>query len=382
MAKKRANGEGTIRKRANGTWEARYCVEENGETVRRSVYGKTQAEVRKKLTEVGSEIDRGDYIKPDKITLAEWFDTWQADYLSNVKPSTKAQYDYQARIHIKPKLGNLPLQSLTTPALQKFYNQCKETLSPKSIKNLHGVLHKCLSQAVVAGYIRNNPADNCVLPRIEKREMKTVPASKMKDFMEAVRGDPFENLYLVDMFTGMRQGEIIGLTWDNVDFEKNIIKIDKQFRKDHGLSGSQYAFSPTKTGQKRVLKPADIVFDCLRNERSRQLQNKLKNSSKFNNENNLVFTNELGGHLTGVSVYNHLKIILKRIGLSDIRFHDLRHSYATISIQNGDDLKTVSENLGHSTISTTADIYLHVTEEMKKASADRMNDFIKKVSGD
>lgn len=379
---KRANGEGNIRKRATGGWEGRYSVTENGKTVRRSVYGKTQAEVRKKMNEITNTIDNGVYIKPEKITVGEWFDIWHKEYLSDVTDSTKSQYEYQGRVHIKPRIGNLPLQSVTSPVLQRFYNQCGEKLSPKSVKNLHGVLHECLSQAVLSGYIKSNPADNCVLPRIEKREMQTIPATKIKEFREAIHNDPFENLYIVDVFTGMRQGEIIGLTWDCVDFEKGIIKVDKQFRKDHGLAGSQYGFFSTKTGKKRVLKPADIVMDSLRSEWKKELANKLKNGPAFNNADNLVFTNELGEHLAGVTVYNHLKVILKKIGLEGVRFHDLRHTYATLSIQNGDDLKTVSENLGHSTISTTADIYLHVTEEMKKASADRMNDFIRKVSGD
>lgn len=179
----------------------------------------------------------------------------------------------------------------------------------------------------------------------------------------------------MDLFTGIRQGEIIGLSWDCVDFERGVINVVKQLRKDH-RGGSTYEFSSLKNGKTRVITPAPVVFDVLRKVKRQQEEWAKCAGDSFNNRHNLVFTNEIGSHLTSVTVYNHLKAILKRIGLENTRFHDLRHTYATISLQNGDDIKTVSDNLGHATVAFTLDVYGHVTDQMRKASAERMQTFI------
>ena len=167
----------------------------------------------------------------------------------------------------------------------------------------------------------------------------------------------------------------MGLTWDCVDFRKGIIRIEKQLRKNHS-SGSKYELSSLKNGKTRTITAAPIVFDILKKVRAEQSSWKLRAGEAFNNELNLVFTNELGQHLCSVTVYEHLKKIMESIGLSHVRFHDLRHTFAAISLQNGDDIKTVSENLGHSTVAFTLDVYGHVTDKMKKDSADRMQAYI------
>lgn len=179
----------------------------------------------------------------------------------------------------------------------------------------------------------------------------------------------------MDLFTGLRQGEIIGLTWDCVDFEKGVICVEKQLRKDH-RGGSKYEFSSLKNGKTRVVTPAPIVFSVLRKVKARQEKWAEQAGDSYYNQYNLVFTNEIGSHLNSVTVYNHLKAVLKRIGLETISFHDLRHTFTTISLQNGDDIKTVSDNLGHATVAFTLDVYGHVTDQMSKASANRMQAFI------
>ena len=267
--RKAANGAGNIRKRSNGTWEARFSVKENGKTVRRSVYGRTQTEVRKKLFEITHDIDNGQYIKPEKATVSDWFDIWLSEYVKNVKQSTKNQYEYLGRIYIKPHLGIYRLQTLTAPMLQKFYNDCGEKLSPKSLKNLHGVLHRCFNQAILVGYIKNNPCNACVLPKVQKHEMHVLENENISAFIKAMHGDEFENLFFIDLGTGMRQGEIIGLTWDCVDFEKGTVRVEKQLRKDHGPAGQEYTFSTPKNGRFRLLKPAAMIMDALKKERAK-----------------------------------------------------------------------------------------------------------------
>lgn len=393
---KRANGDGSYRKVGRNSWEGRVSVGRglDGKMERRAVYGKTKREVMEKIAEITTDLTNGVYIEPNDITLEQWLNIWQESYLMDVKPSTRAQYDYQIRVHIVPLLGHYQLQRITPPMIQAFYNQLvrpqkimakngrtenRKGLSAKSVKNLHGVLHKALQQAVLCLYIKTNPCNACKLPRVEKAKTNAIQGDDVATFLDAIKSDPYQNLYFVTLFTGMRRGEIIGLTWDCIDFDKGVIRVEKQLRKDHRSGESEYEFSSLKNGKTRTITPAPIVFDVLREEKRKQAQWKLRAGEAFQNKWNLVFTNELGQHLTSVTVYNHLKRILDSIGLGHIRFHDLRHSFATLSLQNGDDIKTVSENLGHATVAFTLDVYGHVTEKKKKDSADRMQAFIESL---
>lgn len=242
------------------------------------------------------------------------------------------------------------------------------------------MLHKALSQAVKLGYIRFNLCDACELPRVEKHEIRPIEGDYVGKFIAAAKGHKYEALFLVTMFTGLRQGEVIGLTWDCVDFTKHSITISKQLQKERiDGGGGQYHFVSLKNDKTRVIKPAPYVFDLLRGVRKAQKENQLKAGSAWDNALSLVFTNELGGHLSANSTYECFKRLVHKIGIDETRFHDLRHSYATLSIQNGDDIKTVSQNLGHATVAFTLDVYGHVTEQMKQASADRMQAFIETV---
>ena len=183
----------------------------------------------------------------------------------------------------------------------------------------------------------------------------------------------------MDVFTGMRQGEIVGLTWDCVDFEKGIINIEKQLKRKTGKV-NRYFFDSLKNGKSRVIAPAPIVFDVLRKVKRLQVENKLKYGTSYNNKDNLVFTNELGSHIGIEALWQAFKRRATAIGMPDLRFHSLRHTYAWVSIYlNGDDIKTVSENLGHATVAFTLDIYGHVTDTMRKASSERMQHFIESL---
>lgn len=382
---KRANGEGMIRKRSNGTWEGRYTAgkDENGKLIRRSVYGKTQKEVAQKLTALTNDLNTGLYIEPDQITVAQWGDIWLKDYNGSVKDATKAQYEYQFRCNINPTLGDTRLQKLTAPMIQRLYNdKLEDGLSPKSIKNLHGTIHKALNQAVLCQYLKVNPCLACQLPRVEHKEMSTLTGDDLKRFLEEIKGKPYSDLFLVAVLTGMRESEIIGLTWPCVDFEKGIIRIEKQYKRERKIDGgNNYRFDTLKNGKKRSISPAPVVFDILKRVKVKQAENRLKYGENYDNPDELVFTDEIGGHLCQPTVWKHFKQRVTAIGLPDVRFHDLRHSFATISLENGDDIKTVSENLGHATVAFTLDVYGHVTDKMKKESADRMQNYYQSISG-
>lgn len=379
---KRGNGEGYIRRRPNGLWEGQYFIgfSDDGKKQIKSIYGKTKAEVVEKLSMITNDIRSGLCLPPDQITTGQWLDIWHDEYLGGVKESTATNYEYHIRVNIKPYIGSVKLQKLTAPVIQRLYKQRLKDLSPKTIKNVHGVIHKALEKAVQCHYIKYNPADACELPRIQKKEMLVLQGDSLKSFLAEIKGKQYESLFFVDVFTGMREGEILGLTWDCVDFTKGVIHVDKQLKRKKGKN-NRYFFDTLKNGKKRVVVPAPVVFDVLRRVKKEQAENRLRFGTLYDNVDNLVFTNELGSHIGVEALWQAFKRRAKAIGLPDLRFHDLRHTYATISIQNGDDIKTVSESLGHATVAFTLDVYGHVTDKMRKDSADRMQDFIDSIGG-
>ena len=383
-----AQGSGTIRQRKDGRWEARFTVGRDpgtGKQIQRSVYGSTQKEVRQKLSQAIAAVDEGTYTAPSKMTVGQWLDIWAAEYLGGVKPKTVESYNCQIRNHIKPAMAAIKLDALDAHTVQKFYNRLsaerdgKPGLSPKSVQIVHGVLHKALQQAVEIGYIRFNPADACKRPRAEKPEIKPLDNDAMASFVKAIQGHRFETIYLTMLFTGMRRGEVCGLTWDCVDLERGTILINKQLQNVPGQPG-EYRLISTKNSKGRTITAAASVVQLLRKHRAQQLRDRLK-AGPIWEDSGLVFCNEAGGHLSPSTVYHSYKRIMASIGLPDARLHDLRHSYAVAALRAGDDIKTVQGNLGHHAASFTLDVYGHVTEEMKQASADRMEQYIKNVVG-
>ena len=387
--KRRARGEGSIRQRKDGTWEARFVVGTDpgtGKEIRKSVYAKTQREVRKKMTEAIAALDKNDYREPCKITLAQWLDIWTKEYLKDVKPRTMESYLCQIKNHIKPKLGAVKLEALNTHTIQSFYNRLSEErdgkpgLSPKSIKIVHGVLHKALAQAVAIQYLASNPTDACTLPRVIQKEIKPLDEDGTALFLDAIKGHRYETVFLVTLFTGMRQGEVLGLTWDCIDFDRGSITINKQIQKTTD-GGSVYHMVQTKNSKGRTITPASYVMELLRWQQGKQAEWRLQAGSCWEEcpLGNMVFTDELGRHLMPHTVYHNFKKVVASIGLPNARFHDLRHSYAVAAIRSGDDIKTVQGNLGHATASFTLDKYGHVTDQMKQASADRMQQYINRI---
>ena len=203
------NGAGSIRKitvHENGkdyiSWQARYTVGYDpgtGKQIQKSLSGKTQAEVAQKLREITHSIDCGTYVAPSKMTVKDWLETWQEQYLGNIKESTQFLYKKDINQRIVPKLGAVRLEALSAPMIQEFYNELYrpkhkdvKPLSPKTIKNVHGVLHRALQQAVLVGLLRNNPSDGCILPRVIKKEIKPLEDEQIISFLKAFAGHPHE----------------------------------------------------------------------------------------------------------------------------------------------------------------------------------------------
>jgi integrase len=372
-------GAGGICKRSDGRWQGTYTVGTNpgtGKPVKKYVYAPTEKECVKKLKALQAEIDNGTFQQPNRISIGQWLDVWAAEYLGGVKPGTVKTYKVQIKTHITPALGAVKLQKLTPHAIQAFYNslQRDKGLSPKTIKNIHGVLHSALEQASDLDYIRFNPADKCKLPRIEKKEVAVLTEEKIPAFIQQAGQDVYGTLMYVTLFTGLRESEVLGLTWDCVDFESGSIRIKQQLQRN--AEADIYQLAPLKNDKPRLITPAPAVMQRLWAERVRQNANTQKAGEEWQNPLNLVFTNEFGKNLIQRTVVKKFKDVAAAIGEPTLRFHDLRHTYAVNALQSGDDVKTVQDTLGHHTAAFTLDTYGHATARMKQASAERMERFI------
>jgi len=376
----RAKGEGSITKRKDGRWEARITVGYDpgtGKPIRKSFYGKTQREVKDKMQTVQTQVNSGDWLEPSRATVEDWMRIWAEDYTGHLKPRTVIMYKGYINNHIIPGLGKAPLQKLQPHDVQKFYNKLSIDLAPKSVKNIHGILHKALKQAVANGMMRTNPADFCTLPKAKKPEIKPLGEEEMKAFIRKSleKTDTSRLFFAIDMLTGMRQSEILGLTWDNVDLENGLIYVKQQLQ----LVGGKYVLLTPKHDKERVISISPYVVKLLQGQIREQKKWQLAAGPVWDNPNNYVFTDELGDNLKRHTIYKRFKKIAAEIGCPDARFHDLRHTYAVFSLRAGDDIKTLQDNLGHHTAAFTLDVYGHVTEEMKKASADRQQVLVEKL---
>lgn len=381
---RKANGLGSIRKISKTVdgktytyWQARYTVGTDpatGKQIQKSVNGKTQKEVVEKLKTSIADVDEGFISRKEPMKMKDWLMTWYECYIPDVKPQTRSSYLTNIKQHWIPAIGECRIDKLSAETIQNLYKRLFESgKSPKTIRNIHVPLNSALNKAVKLGYIRKNPAKACTLPKIKKHKFEPFDEEDIVKFIKAVKGHKFEELYLLTLFTGMREGEVIGLTWDCVDFDNRILTIDKQLqfiRETH-----TYEIVPTKNSKDRYIAMAPFVCDILKQRKAKQEYEKQMASSAWK-KSNLVFTNELGGHLSPRTVYNNFKTIVAKIGRPDFRFHDLRHTYAVASLLSGDDVKTLQENLGHYTAAFTLDAYGHVIDKMRKASANNMQRYI------
>lgn len=389
-----AQGGGSIRKRPDGRWEARYTTgfdPKTGKQIQRSIYGKTQKEVRQKLNQVTAEIDSGDYLEPSGMKLRDWLDNWMTDYSGDKKYSTMKHYRAACETHIKPRLGDVPLSKLNAVMVQKFYNSLshpedgEKALSPKTVKNVHGILSKAMSQAARNGLIKFNPCEGAVLPKVSKKEIRPLSNEQVKGLLELADSDEVYGILLkLIVLTGLREAEAMGLTWDCVDFEKGTILVNKQLQKRLKSAGGM-VFSSLKNGKPRLLRPAPYVMELLRQRQERQRKQRLEAGEAWEEwhdaqvKGSLVFTTLTGSYLSPQTVYNHFKVMAAKLGVPNARVHDLRHTFAVLSLENGDDIKTVQGNLGHATAAFTLDVYGHVSDTMQKASAERMERFVQSI---
>ena len=379
MAKRRANGEGNIRKRKDGRWEGRYTAGHNpatGKAIYKNVLGKTQAEVKEKLKKAIEETKGLDVAKAESYTVGQWMDVWYEYYAKiKVRPSSHKTYEGYIKNHIKPSIGTIPLTKLTTLDLQRLYqklltegrvdrlesqNQPKG-LSTKTVRNINQVISSAMQLAIQQHLISHDPTDGCALPKTEHREMQTLSADQLAAFLlEAKHSGVFE-MYYIELATGLRRGELLGLKWEDIDFTAQTLRVRRQVGRING----EVREAPLKTKNAyRTISLGTDTVDILKQQREKQP------SSAY------VFPGPTGGPIAPDSVLHMLHRVLDRAGLPEIRFHDLRHTFATLALQNGVDVKTVSGMLGHFSAGFTLDTYAHVTTAAQKKAAETMGEVL------
>ena len=400
---RRSKNEGTIYKKTvirNGKkytyWEAQVTTGHDpgtGSRIRKTFSGSTQKEVRLKMQEAAIAVQKGEYFEPSKATLSEWIDIWLKDFTPNIKYQTKKTYTSQCNNHIKPALGATPISELTTAQIQSFYNTLENSktgkpLSPKSVKNTHTVLSKCLNVAVRLGYIKYNPASMTEHEKIPKPNIVPLSNDEIKLFLSELEKETFSDLYKTIIFTGLRKGEATGLTWDCIDFETHTLTINKQLQR-RPIKDGGYTIAPVKSDRIRTLIASPYVIEALLRQKAKQDHDKEENKSIWSylkddsgKDVRLVFTNPDGSPINPKAVYLHYNKIAKRLNFDATRVHDLRHTFAVLSLQNGDDYKTIQDNLGHASASFTLDVYGHRTTKMQQDSADKMQEFIASITAE
>jgi integrase len=358
---KRANGEGSIHQRKDGRWCASIGV---GRGKRKHFLSRSRAEVSRKLTAAMKGRDDGLPAITERQTVGQFLTSWLEAVRPSIRERTWVRYEQYVRLHAAPALGKVPLTRLTPQHLQRLYSdRLKAGLSATSVHHLHAMLHSALDQAVRWALIARNIADLVDPPRNAHFEMTTLSPEGARRFLDTLAGNRLEALYVLALTTGMRQGELLGLRWRDVDFDHGTLQVRGSLQR----LGGKLTVSATKTehSQRRVSLTSSAVA-ALRRHRVLQKEERLRLGAAWQGEE-LVFTNEIGRPI-GASSLLRLSFLplLSRAGLPRMRFHDLRHSAATLLLGQGVHPKIVAEMLGHSKIGTTLDLYSHVTPTMQR----------------
>ena len=383
MAKKRANGEGNIRKRADGRWEGRYTAgyhSETGKRIIKNVLGKTQAECKAKLSAALESVKGIDVSRADEYTVATWLRSWYDIYAKpNIRVATADRYHLMVEQYTIPRIGNIKLTKLTAHDLQKLYKELMENgridrksghgnpgLSSTTVRSLHLMLHNAFERAIKERLIPRNPTEDCIAPKVQKIEMQILPPEHIKDYLEAADRRGLLPMFYLELVSGLRKGELVALQWSDLDEANCTISVSKQASWD---TEGNLILSQPKTGNS--IREASIPQDAVE---------LLKQEHAKHPDNPWMFPSGRTGEMYYPdSVVTLHKRILKDAGLEHIRFHDLRHTFATLALQNGVDVKTVSSMLGHYDAGFTLRTYTHATRQKQDEAAQTMGSFMAQV---
>ena len=374
MAKKRKQGSGTLRKRADGRWEGRVVIgyDDNGLPKTKNVLGKTRTECLDKLKKLQEECAPPIRKCREDMPFGDWMTFWYETYCKpGLQPRTQEGYAERIYKHIIPELGQIPLNKLTQNDLQQFYARLKTSgrlirveqygpgLSDRMVRVCHASCRAALARAVQEGLIRTNPAAGCKLPPKKSREMQVLTQEEMHRFLVQAKQDGYYELFLLELATGMRLGEILALQWTDLTFRTGALQISKSM---YYSRGQLHITEPkTKSSIRTVILP-EVLLKVLADYQQR-------NSSRW------MFPSPVkeGAPLTPNYARRRMQQTLARAGCKVVRFHDLRHTFATMALEHGMDVKTLSSIIGHVSSATTLDVYSHVTDFMQQQAAVRID---------
>jgi integrase len=370
---RRGRGEGSIYQRKDGRYTASMPIEGQGRK-RKYFYGKTRAEVREKLHTAQLEQKQGKLATGPKQTVKDYLNHWLEDvHKGKLKVSTYALYRRHLDNHLIPGLGHIQLQKLTAEQVQTFYaEKQKEGLKSSTVRAFHVILGAALKDAVRRKRLTVNVCTIVTPPRLTTHEMQPLSKEQARRLLEAAKQSRLLCLLTLALATGMRLGELLALRWEEIDLGKGVLQVRHTvaYIYKHGLTESE----PKSASSRRSITLPRFVIEELEQHRVHQTQAREKAASAWE-EQGLVFPNIYGRHFHRSSLQTLFKKVLGKAGLPDIRFHDLRHSAATILLSMGVPAKVVQEILGHSHISITLSIYAHVLPGMHEEAMNKMDDW-------
>ncbi len=357
---RRANGEGSVYVRGDGRCVGQLSYEdESGNKQRRTVYGRTKAEVREKLKDARKRLEAGEPVKDAKITLATWLDQWVAKALaaSDRKQATKDLYATMVKAHLKPTLGHISLEKLRPSDVEALIVAKRaEKLSASTIRTLYSVLRGALEIAVRDGLVRRNVATVVKRPAAERTEATYLTSEQAQALLTTIAGDRLESLYRVMLATGLRRGEALALHWADVDLEGGSLRVRGTLARTS--QGLQISEPKTERSRRTVPLPRSAV-ETLKAHRKRQTVERLAAGPAWE-QSDLVFATEIGTALEPRNVLRRFDVLARKAGLEGVHLHTLRHSAASFLLAAGTHTKVVQQHLGHSSYAITADIYSHV----------------------
>lgn len=366
--KHRGHNEGTVRQRPSGLWEARVSLPDGR---RASYYGKTSGEVRAKMKAALNDLDDGHDPTAGKERVGDFLDRWLADVVKPaVRPSTYDSYATYARLYLKPALGDIPLRKLAPGDAQRMMNdRLAAGLSPRTVQYMRAILRRALGQALKWGMVRRNVATLVDPPRSVKQPVQPLTADQARTFLDATKDDRLGPLFHVAMTTGLRQGELFGLRWDDVDLTAGTLSVRYAMQR---VDGKPTFVEPKTAKSRRTIPLAAATVAALKRQHKRQLQDRLLAGSRWQDWG-LVFASTIGTPLNPPNVTHRLQRLLSEAGLPRQRFHDLRHLAASLLLAAGVPARSIMEQLGHSQISLTMNTYAHLSPALMREAADAMD---------
>ena len=366
---RKGHGEGSITRRKDGRYQGAITLENHK---RKYFYGETRKEVQDKVNTALYQQKQGTLATGPQQTLKVHLERWLEQVCKlTMRPNTYKTYRSVVHRHLIPALGHIKLQKLTMGDLQAFYAEKRRKLKPASLAIINTALGDALEDALKQGMVARNVAKLVDLPHAERYEGQILTIEQARQLLAVARGSRLDVLLLVAVTTGLRRGELVALSWDDVDLEKGILLVRHNLTWVHGM-GYVVGEPKSKAGRRKIAL-SRVVVEMLKEHKMRQEQARLKMGKKWQGYG-MIFCNVYGGYFNPGRVWYLFKELLKRAGLPDVRFHDLRHGAATVLLAAKMDLKAVSELLGHSSVAITVDIYQGVLPEQQQEIVDKMND--------